>query len=99
MTNAKSPGVFITDPFSSILNITKTRAFSTSAQPWFEDTAKLTTRSTQVNIGDLYFESGIKIDSFDGVEIQTQTSVTGFTHKLPVKINGVDYFVLVTKVL
>lgn len=97
MTQVKSPGVYITDPFSNVLNITKTRAYSTNSQPWFEETGKLTTRSTQVNIGDLYFEQGIKVDSFDGVEIITG-SVTEFTHKLPVKINGVEYFVLVKKV-
>lgn len=97
MTQAKSPGVYITDPFSNVLNIGKTRAYSTSSQPWVEDTGKLTTKSTQVNIGDLYFENGIKFESFDGVEILTG-SVTEFTHKLPVKINGVEYFVLVKSV-
>jgi hypothetical protein len=94
---SKAPGVFITDPFSSLLDIQKTRAYSTNSQPWVEETGKLTTRSTQVNIGDLYFENGIKVDSFDGVEVLTG-SVTEFTHKLPVKINGVEYFVLVRQV-
>jgi hypothetical protein len=97
MLQDKSPGVYITDPFSNVLNIGKTRAYSTNSQPWVEDTGKLTTKSTQVNIGDLYFENGIKFESFDGVEVVTG-SVTEFTHKLPVKINGVEYFVLVKSV-
>jgi hypothetical protein len=97
MLQDKSPGVYITDPFSDVLNISKTRAYSTNSQPWEEDTGRLTTKATQVNIGDLYFESGIKLENFNGVEVITG-SVTEFTHKLPVKINGVDYFILVRSV-
>jgi hypothetical protein len=97
LSDDKSPGVFITDPFSNVLSIGKTRAFSTNSQPWEEDTGRLTTKSTQVNIGDLYFENGIKFESFDGVEVITG-SVTEFTHKLPVRIDGVDYFILVRSV-
>lgn len=97
MSQSMSPGIFITDPFSDVLNISKTRAYSTNSQPWVEETGKLRTKSAQVNIGDLYFENGIKLDSFDGLEVLTG-SVTEFTHKLPVKINGVDYFILVRSV-
>jgi len=116
LTAAKSPGVYITNPFSSVTNIAKTRAFSSSSQPWAPSTdtedplaippkiGKLTTKSTQVNIGDLFFENGIKLDGFDGDvtvtpvgTVNTGTS-TQFTHKLPVKINGVQYFILVRKV-
>jgi hypothetical protein len=101
LLQSKSPGVYITDPFSSILSISKTRAYSSSSQPWVENTGKLTTQSTQVNIGDLYFENGVKIESFDGVATTTgtvNTTVTQFTHKVPIKINGTQYFVLVKKV-
>lgn len=98
MSQDVSPGIFITDPFSDVLNIGKSRAFSTSSQPWVEDTNNLTTNSTQVNIGDLLFENGISFQNFNGVEVLTG-SVTEFTHKLPVKINGVDYFVLVRSVV
>ena len=101
MLREKAPGVYITDPFSSVLNINKTRAYSTNSQPWKEDIGKLSTSSTQVNIGDLFFENGITIDNFDGVVDQSggvNDAVTGFTHKLPVKINGIDYYVLIRKV-
>jgi hypothetical protein len=116
LTAAKSPGVYITNPFSSVTNIAKTRAFSSSSQPWEPsiDTetpsanppkiGKLTTKSTQVNIGDLFFENGIKLDGFDGEATVSPVGTvntgisTQFTHKLPVKINGVEYFVLVRRV-
>lgn len=98
----KSPGVYITDPFTSVLDTSKIRAYSSSSQPWVENTGKLTTESTQVNIGDLYFENGIKIDNFDAIATTTgtvNTTATQFTHKLPVKINGIDCFILVKKVV
>lgn len=101
LNDPNSPGVYITDPFASVLNIPKTRAYSTSAQPWEEGAGKIDTKSAQVNIGDLYFANGINIDSFDGVSVVTGSvsdPATGFTHKLPVRINGVDYFVLVRQI-
>ena len=89
-----SPGVYITNPFSSILNIEKTRAYSSDSQPWVEGTGKLTTKSSQVNIGDLYFLNGISITGLDGL-VSESGNVSEFTHKLPILVNGVEYFVLV----
>ena len=66
-SNPSTPGVFITDPFSDITDIEATRAFSTSANPWEESPldsdgfGRLTTQSTQVNIGNLLFADGLKI--------------------------------------
>jgi hypothetical protein len=112
LTENKSPGVYITDPYTSILDTTKIRAYSSSQQPWVESVdiedplaippkfGKLTTESTQVNIADLYFENGIKIDNIDAITSTTgtvNTTATQFTHKLPVKINGIDCFILVKK--
>lgn len=89
----KSPGLYISDPFSDVLDISKTRAFSTNAQPWEEGTGKLTTTSAQVNIGDLNFQNGISFNTI--TELTTVSgSVTEFTHKIPILINGVEYFVL-----
>lgn len=103
MSQDISPGIFITDPFSNVLEIKKTRAFSTSANPWEPGDptlGKLTTKSTQVNIGDLFFENGIKFENFNvnSLEILTGSVGTEFTHKLPIKIDGVEYFVLVKSV-
>jgi hypothetical protein len=93
LATAKSPGVYISNPFSDILNIEKTRAYSTSANPWEIGTEELVTQSTQVNIGDLYFSNGIKFDSITDLNSESGT-VSGFTHKIPAVINGVEYFVL-----
>ena len=101
LLRAKSPGVYVTDPFSSTIDINKTRAYSSNSQPWKEESDRLSTKSSQVNIGDLYFENGIKIDDFDGLIDQSgiiNSATNGFTHKLPVKINDVEYFILVRKV-
>lgn len=89
----KSPGIYISNPFSDILNIEKTRAYSTNSQPWEEGTNELITTSTQVNIGDLYFSNGIKFESITDLNTESG-AVTEFTHKIPVLVNGVEYFVL-----
>jgi hypothetical protein len=89
----KSPGVYISDPFSDILNISRTRAFSTSAQPWEVGTGELITTSAQVNIGDLNFQSGISFETITDLSTASG-SVTEFTHKIPVLIAGVEYFIL-----
>lgn len=95
LDKANSPGIFITDPFSpdGTLNILKTRAFSTSDNPFEEITSALRTRSEVVNIGDLYFENGISILDFDGLSPESGNA-TGFTHKLPILIDGIEYFIL-----
>jgi len=92
-----SPGLYITNPFSpnGVLGIEKTRAGSTSQNPW-TDIGKLVTPSAEVNIGDLFFESGIIIDDFDDVNNESGDTALpqNFTHKLPITINGIEYFVL-----
>lgn len=88
-----SPGVYITNPFSNVLEIEKTRAYSTSSQPWAEGTNDLITRSTQVNIGDLLFSNGIKFNSIDDVN-EESGQASNFDHKIPIIVDGVEYFVL-----
>lgn len=99
LARPNSPGIYITDPFSDVDNITKVRAYSTSAQAWSiagnsNGTGSLVTKSKEVNVGDLLFESGIKIAEFDGLSSIQPRAVSEFTHKLPVVIDGVEYFVL-----
>lgn len=97
LDQANSPGIFITNPFSpdGVLNIEKTRAFSSSANPFEEITGALRTRSNQVNIGDLFFENDIKFSNVNGViTLTSPIPATQFTHKLPVIIDGVEYSVL-----
>ena len=88
----KTPGVFIGG----------TRAFSADNNPWTDedpDTSNaLVTKSEQISIGELVFESNIKIDGL-GNDIQTlpaglNKKADNYTHKIPVVINGETYFLL-----
>jgi len=90
-----APGIFITDPFSPLQDITRTRAFSSDSNPWVVSGTELQTDSSQINIGDLNFASefdvdGLTIDSESGSPAVTDD----FSHKLPLVIDGVEYSVL-----
>jgi hypothetical protein len=91
----KSPGVYISDPFSDVLSITKTRAFSSDSNPWLKVGDELVTESTKVNIGDLYFSNGITINSIvDFNTVDSSVVASAFTHKIPIVIDNVEYFLL-----
>lgn len=98
LNQQKSPGIYIADPFSpDVNNISKIRAFSSSRNPWEIVSNTLVTEATQVNINELYFQDDIKIASFDGLETVTG-NVVDFTHKLPITVNGVEYFLLLRSI-
>ena len=82
----KSPGVYIGD----------TRAFSTDNNPWSESGDALLTESEEVTIGELYFNENINISGIGTMHSDSQ-AVSGWTHKMPVIINGETYFLLLTK--
>ena len=86
LTNDKSPGVFIGG----------TRAFSSNDQPWEEVGTSLVTESEEISVGELTFNGDIKIE---GIDVNTQSSLAlkEYSHKLPVVINGITYFVLLKK--
>lgn len=94
LTEDTAPGIFITDPFSDLNDIARTRAFSTSTNPWSAAGSNLETDSVQINIGDLRFETEVKVNGLN-VNTVTATSVlSDFTHKLPVVVDGVEYSLL-----
>ena len=94
LENEDAPGIFITDPFSDINDIVKTRAFSSSSNPWSEGTNDLITESEQVNIGNLKFADGIRIDGLDVNSVTPSSVASDFTHKIPFVVDGVEYSVL-----
>jgi hypothetical protein len=57
--NAKTPGVFIVNPISTLDNILKIRAFSDNSNPWQSNTSTgdLESLTNQINIGDLKLTS------------------------------------------
>ena len=85
LADPKSPGVFIGD----------TRAFSSNDQPWNESGSDLVTESDQVSIGELSFLGDIKIEGITPTT-QTATAVTNWTHKVPIKIDGETFYLLMT---
>ena len=87
LTDPKSPGVFIGD----------TRAFSSNDQPWTETGSSLQTSSSEVSVGDLTFLGDIKIEGISPVAQTSNVNVTNYTHKLPVVIDGVTYYLLLTQ--
>ena len=87
LNGSRSPGIFIGG----------TRAFSSNDQPWDEIGTSLVTESEEVSVGELTFNGDIKIENIDVNTFQSSFSIfsdDAYTHKLPVVINGVTYFVL-----
>ena len=87
LADAKSPGVFIGD----------TRAFSSNDQPWTETGSSLQTSSSEVSVGDLTFLGDIKIEGINPVNHASAVDVANWTHKMPVTIDGVTYYILLTQ--
>ena len=87
LADSKSPGVFIGD----------TRAFSSNDQPWTETGSSLQTSSSEVSVGDLTFLGDIKIEGITPVSQSSPVDVANWTHKIPVAIDGVTYYVLLTQ--
>ena len=87
LADTKSPGVFIGD----------TRAFSSNDQPWTETGSSLVTSSSEVSVGDLTFLGDIKIEGINPVDFDSAVDVADWTHKMPVIIDGVTYYILLTQ--
>ena len=85
--DSKSPGVFIG----------ATRAFSSNDQPWTETGSSLQTSSSEVSVGDLTFLGDIKIEGITTVDHGSAVDVANWTHKMPVTIDGVTYYILLTQ--
>lgn len=86
-----SPGVYVTDPTSEVDNISKLRSFSSKSNPWIKVGTEISTDSTEVSIGEIIFENGITIDGISPVT-SSGTILDDLTHKVRVKINGIDYY-------
>lgn len=98
LENEKAPGIYITDPFSDVNDIQRTRAFSTASNPWEETADTLITQSSQVNIGDLKLDDGIVVDDIQFSSVTSSFVLNDFTHKLPVTLNGVEYYLILSEV-
>lgn len=95
---ATSPGVFIGE----------TRAFSTDNNPWNPvgasglGTSVVQTQSTEISIGELFFDSNIKITGITTEQVTTTPEnvgnlTSGLPYKLPVVINDETYYILMDR--
>ena len=50
-----------------------------------------------MSVGDLTFLGDIKIEGISPVAQTSNVNVTSYTHKLPVVIDGVTYYLLLTQ--
>ena len=87
LADSKSPGVFIGP----------TRAFSSNDQPWREIGSALQTSSSEVSVGDLTFLGDVKIEGITPINHASPVDVANWTHKIPVTIDGVTYYLLLTQ--
>ena len=91
LSDPKSPGVFIGD----------TRAFSSNDHPWTETgssgSGSLLTSSSEVSVSDLTFLGDVKIEGISPITQSPAVDVTSYTHKIPVTVYGVTYYLLLTQ--
>ena len=84
MTDQKSPGLFIG-------NI---RVFSSDNNPWSEESAALKTSSTAISVNELFFYDQVQITGINTTSSSTPIDPATFTHKLPIKVDGEIYYLL-----
>ncbi len=84
LTDQKSPGLFIG-------NI---RAFSSDNNPWSKESAALKTSSTAISVNELFFYDQVQITGINTTSSSTPIDPATFTHKLPIKVDGEIYYLL-----
>jgi hypothetical protein len=93
-----TPGLFIID--ANVPNSSPTRAFSDESNPWVVASGALQTTETNAQCGVLKLKPttttvNINFDSTGNNHTITQTNTIGsYTHKLPVVVNGEQYYLL-----
>ena len=92
-----SPGLYLSDPTSDVNDIQTVRAFSSNSDPWVDDqSGTLSTQSTDVTAGNLTLTQGIKINNITTTSTSGTVDSSTFTHKILVKIDGIDYYLCLT---
>lgn len=94
--SSSSPGLYITDPESPITRITKIRAFSDTNNPWeplnVSGINYLSTPAATVTAGDLKLNNGWDVTGITPLDQSGGVNAANFTHKAPINVNGVTYF-------
>lgn len=88
-----SPGIYIANPESSLDNIERVRAFSSTQNPWTDNlSGTLFTDSVNVTTGTLVLNGGVVINGITTTNSSGTVNQDTFSHKIKVQINGIDYF-------
>lgn len=88
-----SPGIYIANPESSLDNIERVRAFSSTQNPWQDDLAgTLSTDSVNVTTGTLVLNGGLNVSGITVTNSTGTVNASTFSHKIKVQIDGIDYF-------
>ena len=103
-----TPGIFITDPNSNVLNIQRIRAFSDTSNPWEETgtttnslsttSGYLQTTAISAQAGTLKLNCGVRVDGITPTSTSGNINDTTFTHKIKTNINGVDYYICLNQI-
>lgn len=94
---ASSPGLYLSNPASSVDDIQRTRAFSSTSNPWTDNFAgTLSTDSVDVTAGNLILDNGLSVSGITKTSSSGTVNNQTFTHKIKVQIDGVDYFLCLT---
>ena len=94
--SATSPGLYITNPSSPVNNIQRIRAFSDTKNPWEDTGTALATDAVSAQTGDLKLNQGLKVSGITKTNSTGNVDSNTFTHKLKVRIDGIDYFLCLT---
>jgi len=94
---SSSPGLYLSNPASSVNDIELTRSFSSTSNPWNDDNAgTLSTDSVSVTAGRLVLTNGIKISNISVIPENGIVNELTFTHKAKIQIDGIDYYLCLT---
>lgn len=91
-----SPGLYISNPESPVRNIQKILAFSDTFNPWEQTNTGgvdyLTSQSASITAGDLKMTKNFDVTGVTPVTESGVVDSNTFTHKVPININGITYF-------
>jgi hypothetical protein len=94
---ASSPGLYLSNPASPVDNIQRTRAFSSTSNPWTDNyLGTLSTDSVDVTAGNLILTGGFNVSGITKAASNGTVNNTTFTHKIKIQIDGIDYFLCLT---
>jgi hypothetical protein len=90
VSSSENPGIFILD----LATDQPTRIFSSNENVWQESGSDLVADTEEIVVANFIFNDGVRINRKNNnpAIVEETGTVTSYTHFVPVKINGEDYF-------